>query len=155
MKKINLTQGKFTFVDDEDFDWLSQRNWHFIKPGYAARDVTVNGKRKKIMMHRVINNTPEGLKTDHRDGNVLNNQRFNLRNADNSQNQWNRVKAKNCTSKFKGVTWDYKANKWRSQIVINKKIKFLGNWDCEIEAAGKYNSQAKKNFGEFAKLNKI
>jgi len=28
MKEIELTQGKKTIVDDEDFDWLSTYDWY-------------------------------------------------------------------------------------------------------------------------------
>ena len=28
MKKIFLTQGQFTIVDDADYEWLNQFNWY-------------------------------------------------------------------------------------------------------------------------------
>lgn len=31
MKKISLTQGQFTIVDDEDFEELNQYNWFAYK----------------------------------------------------------------------------------------------------------------------------
>ena len=31
MKKILLTQGKYVFVDDKDFEWLSQYKWCTLK----------------------------------------------------------------------------------------------------------------------------
>lgn len=33
MRKIKLTQGKYTVVDDIDFDWLNQWNWFADKIG--------------------------------------------------------------------------------------------------------------------------
>jgi hypothetical protein len=61
----------------------------------------------------------------------------------------------NTTSKYKGVHWDKKAQKWSATICRKHKIKFLGYFDSETEAAEKYNSAAFKESGEFARLNEI
>ena len=36
MKEIPLTQGKFTIVDDDDYEELSKYKWYYFC-GYAAR----------------------------------------------------------------------------------------------------------------------
>jgi len=78
MKKIQLTQGHFTLIDDEDYDFLMQWKWCYSGHGYAMRSELIsriNGKRKQnqIYMHRIINKTPRGAITDHIDGDGLNN----------------------------------------------------------------------------------
>ena len=86
MKQIPLTQGKFTLVDDEDYDFLMQWKWCALKCGsnfYAVRPETRtdNPKRKHIRMNRVLANTPDDLVCDHIDRDSLNNQKINLRNC--------------------------------------------------------------------------
>lgn len=80
MKKIELSQGKFALVDDEDFEWLSQYKWYFHK-GYARRSYRFakTGKQRGVFMHRDILKLSKKYHTDHIDGNGLNNQRSNLR----------------------------------------------------------------------------
>ena len=51
-----------------------------------------------------------------------------------SENNRNRNKFKNCSSKYKGVYWDINLNKWLSQININNKKKYLGSFETEEEA---------------------
>ncbi len=159
-KQIPLTRGKFALVDDADFDWLMQWKWHFHNNGYAVRNqhiCMVDGQQKKkpILMHRLIAGTPPGMSTDHRDGDKLNNQRFNLRVATKSQNGMNRGSQNGSSSKFKGVFWFARTKKWRSAIVKKGKSKHLGYFSCENEAAKAYNHAAMEMHGEFVKLNII
>lgn len=157
MKIIPLTQGKVALVDDEDYPRLSQYNWCYSESsgGYALRNgQRINGKKTKhILMHREILGTPDGLDTDHQDGNRLNNQKHNLRPATKVQNQGNRAKTQNRTSKYKGVWFDRERDKFSSMIQVNGKRRFLGRFNSEIKAARAYDTAALKLFGEFAKLN--
>mgnify|MGYP001593425534 CR=1 FL=1 len=160
MKKIPLTQGKFALVDDEDFQNFSKYKWH-CNNGYAKRMFSIgqfNGKSKlkAIYLHREIigNNTKFG--TDHIDGNRLNNQKNNLRICSQKKNAMNRTKqTASSSSQYKGVYWCKIVEKWRANIGFKRKKIHLGNFDCEMEAAKKYNEYAKKIFGKFAKLNVI
>ena len=42
------------------------------------------------------------------------------------------------TSKYIGVSWDSKNNKWRAQISYNKKVSYIGLFNNEIEAGEAY-----------------
>lgn len=158
MKEIQLTQGKVTLVDDQDFDFLNQWKWFAHRDRntfYAERAVCPNGRKyqKTLLMHRVILGVPANLQTDHVDGNGLNNSRANLRICTNQENQRNRIAQPNTTSRFKGVAFHKSTGKWQSFIVVNKKSHYLGLFDSEVEAAHAYNEAAQQLFGEFAKLN--
>lgn len=158
-KKIFLKGGSFALVDDEDFEYLSQWEW-MLHRGYAQRDEyigKIDGKYKCVRrhMHRIVNNTPEGMLTDHIDGNRLNNTRANLRTATKQQNARNMAKVKGKTSKYKGVSWNKSHGRWAARICDNAKRISLGSYDCEIEAALSYNAAAKELFSEFARLNVI
>ena len=136
MKKINISTKKhpntFVMVDDEDFKELNKFKWHLSDSGYALRRIHVKGSGRKnqknytIRMHRIINNTPRGLITDHRNQNKLDNTRKNLRTANKSLNGINRGKQKNNSSGYKGVYWHRKANKWMVDITIKGKYIYLG-----------------------------
>ena len=152
MKKIKLTQGKFALVDDDDFEWLSQWNWHYGN-GYAVRQSPrVRGKQRRIYMHREILQPPKGMQTDHINRTRSDNRRSNLRVCTSSQNQWNQHKIRG-SSRFKGVSWHKIGKKWQAQIIKNQKHIHLGRFDSEEDAARAYNKAALNYFGEFARLN--
>lgn len=125
MKKIKLTRGKYALVDDEDFEKLNQHKW-FFDGRYAARDIGGRKNKKRILMHRLINNTNGNLDTDHINQNKLDNRRHNLRDATRSQNNVNSKLRKDNMSGFKGVVYDKTCKKWRAYIGIDGKQLSLG-----------------------------
>jgi len=162
MKKIKLTQGKFTLVDDCDYEYLNQWKWYAHRCGnifYAVRGSRKDEckKPKLIRMHRVIVQRMgmEFQEVDHIDMNGLNNQRFNLRVATHQENAFNQNKYKNNTSGHKGVDWYKPYQKWRTRIMVNGKNIHLGYFDDIDDAARAYNKAAMQHFGEFARLNII
>ena len=56
----------------------------------------------------------------------------------NSERRLNTTPRKDKSSKYKGVTFIEKANKWCAKIKVNNKTKNLGYFDTEIEAYNKY-----------------
>ena len=156
MKRIPLTQGKVALVDDDFYEYLNQFKWCVKKNRdtfYAIRHVMKKGNTKRIWMHREILNSPEGMLTDHRDGDGLNNQRSNLRVCSHVQNNRNRRMRLDNSSGYKGVQWRKDREKWRAIIKVGQKLKHIGNFTSKIEAAKAYDKAAKKYFGKFAKLN--
>jgi hypothetical protein len=156
MKEIILTQGKRAFVDDEDFERLSQWKWCAVK----ERDTYYAIHRKdgyNIGMHRAILgfSRGDGKVIDHINGNGLDNRRENLRECLNRQNLYNRPKNKKSKSKFKGVTWHKATKKWRADIMANYKPISLGLYNSPQEAALAYNYAAVHYHGVFARLNII
>jgi hypothetical protein len=158
MKKIELSQGKFALVDDENFEWLNRWNWVYGCRGYAVRTIHIKsreGKRKTIMvwMHREVAKTPQGFQTDHINGDRLDNRSENLRIVTSQRNKWNSSMPFNNTSGYKGVS--KRNNKWEASIHLNDKKFHLGYFSTKEEAANAYNEVAKQNFGDYSKLNQI
>lgn len=161
MKLILLTQGKFAQVDDWNYDWLMQWKWFALKcknsfyAGRMGKPNEITKKRKIVLMHRIIMNTPNDQIVDHKDWNGLNCQEHNMRNCTHSQNHANKKKENKSSSKHKGVTWDKNKGKWAAAIKTKGIRKHLGYFDSENRAALAYNQAAKELFGEFVVLNKV
>lgn len=146
-KQIPLTKGKVAIVDDEDYERLSKYKWHY-SGRYARR--TIMGF-KKISMHQDILGTYNGV-ADHINGNRLDNRKQNLRVCSHAGNAMNRkVIAKNNTSGYKGVRFEYK--KYRASIQYKGKRIHIGLFETAEEAARAYDKKAKELFGEFARTN--
>lgn len=139
MKQIMLTQGKFTVIDDEDFDRVNQHKWYFDNGRAIKNDTMVDYKRgKRILLHRFIMGATDGQMVDHIDQDPLNNQKSNLRFTNQSQNQLNRGKNKNNTSGYKGVSFNKRQKKWFAhKSIMGKKI-FLGYYKTKEEAHEAY-----------------
>lgn len=155
MKEIILTKGKVTLVDDDDYEWLMDYNWHF-GAGYACISRVIDGKKIKFFMHRMIMDNPDGFQVDHINNNTLDNRKNNLRVCSMLQNCYNR-RGRHGTSEYKGVhrIERKKGTRWVASIQYEKKKINLGSYDTEIEAAVAYNQAAKRFHGEFALINKI
>lgn len=125
MKTIKLSakknHGEAT-VDDEDFDMLSHYRWHLHTLGYAYRGQWNGKKRKTILMHRQVLEFPKG-EIDHINHNKLDNRKKNLRFVSASINQHNRH-----VRKF-GTYFDKSRNKYRTRIVEDGKVTYLGQFD--------------------------
>ena len=148
MKKIFLTQGQFTIVDDEDYEWLNQYSWNSYysisnDSYYAVRAGKLpNGKARNVLMHRQILGLDYGDKRqgDHIHHDTLDNRRSELRIVTHRQNR-NNSKRKS-TSKYVGVHWCKSHKKWIAQSITdksNQKIqKHLGCFDIEEDARDAY-----------------
>ena len=159
-KEIQLTKGKVTIVDDEDFEYLNQWKWstNSAKPErfYAWRNKRIDGKVNMIYLHRfILNITDRKIYVDHINNNSLDNRKVNLRQCSHSENERNKDKTKRNSSGFKGVCFDKSCNKFCSLITVNKKRIWLGYFIDPIDAAKVYNEAALKYHGDFAKLNEI
>lgn len=159
MKRIKLTQGKFALISDADFSKVSRHKWHAEKGSsgvyYAATDIRLaDGKRKTLRMHKLVLEVPTGFEVDHKDGDGLNNQRSNLRQATRAQNMHN-TKAKGPI--HKGITFQKRLNgrPWQARIAHEGKQVHLGYFPTAEEAASVYDKAARELFGQFARLNKV
>lgn len=159
MKTIELTKGMVALVDDEDYARLSEWSWFATKgkkgKHYARTDRVINGVRTRIYMHGFL----LGAKgVDHKNGDTLDNQKRNLRVANQTQNMSNQGLQKHNRTGLKGVRWDKSRKKWAAAISNKAKhfnsIKQLGRFDSALEAALAYDAALISKVGEFAVTNK-
>jgi hypothetical protein len=154
-------RGRVALVDDGDYDTASAHRWRVkesTRPGggvvgpYVRTEIRLpGGQRRTIYLHTLLTGW---ARVDHRNGDPLDNQRHNLREATNAQNGHNRSPDDRAmASGFKGVTWDRQRRKWRARIMANGARRSLGHFADEAVAARAYDEAASELHGEFARLN--
>jgi|688.fasta_scaffold366305_2 hypothetical protein len=119
------------------------------KDGYLNCNLCCIGKVKNFQVHQLVamaflNHIPCGLKlvVDHVNDNPQDNRLENLRVV---TNRFNVYKTQgNYSSKYKGVCWDKRINKWVSHIYINGKLKCIGRFNCELSASIAYQNKLKE-----------
>ena len=126
--------------------------------GYQRVDLYIDGKQKTHTIHQLVarewvKNPGEKQCVDHIDGDRTNNHHENLRYATHAENARNKSKRANTTSKYYGVCFHKKANKWNAQIQIEGRRTNLGFFTDEKEAAAVFNKAAVEHYKEFARLN--
>lgn len=156
MKFVSLTQGKYTIVDDEDWEKTLKFKWIYApkanQKGYAQRAVTISkNKRTTLRLHRYLLGLShgDGIIVDHANGNTLDNRKQNLRICSSSENSVNKD-YKIPTSGYRGVI--KKRNKYYAVLERNGKIYSKGGFNCPTVAAIKYDKLAKEINGEFCRL---
>ena len=151
MAEISLPCGRKFLIDDADKPLLVGYNY-YAHPApnttYVMLKLEGDERRVRVKLHKRITGW---AKTDHRNGNGLDNRRENLREATTAQN--NRNRHRNSGYKFKGATFKEREGRWAAQICVNGKKIWGGYHPSELEAAIAYDALAKKYHGEFARVN--
>ena len=121
------------------------------KNGYISTVLYRDGKFKGYKIHQLVaitflNHTPDGnnLVVDHKNTNKLDNRLSNLQIITQRENCTKDKNKTKTTSKYIGVDLYSGNNKWRAQIRINGKKKYLGCFLTEIEAHESYQEELKK-----------
>ena len=143
-------------VDDEDFDRVNQHRWYAARDSdptirfYAIRNIRTNRGRLTQRMHHFILGSTNRI--DHEDGDGLNNQKQNLRNATSVENGRN-MKLQIHSSPYKGVSFVPRQNQWQASGCLNKKKVHIGTYSSPVLAALAYDTFAQAFYGQFAKTN--
>lgn len=106
--------------------------------GYWTVSISINKKVKRLLSHRVIllelnGSTPNW--SDHIDRNKLNNDKRNLRSTSPQENNQNRSKSEESTSKYLGVASNGSIpERWVSVVCLNGEY-YRHSFDKETDAA--------------------
>lgn len=108
-----------------------------ISAGYLRVMLHRNGKGIDKKVHRLVAEAFIGksdLSINHKDGNKLNNCLSNLEYLSNRDNVRHAMSSKNKSSKFVGIDFVKKYQKYRARFVHNKKSITVGFYDDEQKA---------------------
>ncbi len=154
MKKIKLTKGTSTIVDDDDFDELIKYKWCCNGSNYATRSKKMaDGRWKMVYMHRELMGNPDGMEIDHINGNRLDNRKCNLRICSSRENMVHIIRKPMSNSGFFGVSKYKNSDKWVARIRTPYGRIYLGSFESPKQAAMAYDECSMKINGEFATLN--
>jgi len=139
-------QGTMRILE-EDFLLISgYGRISLVAEGYC--NLFAEGRMQRV--HRLIMSvTDSKVLIDHRDGDVANNLRSNLRKCSKSQNCMNARVAKNNTSGVTGVGWHKLKSKWVASICVNWKSIRLGDFAHKADAIAARKAAEIKYFGEY------
>lgn len=155
MGQITITGGFVVLYDDEDEPIIRRSNWTPKRVKKANQVYVCRGAPPQRFLHRIIMGCQDDptVIVDHINHNGLDNRKANLRVCTKKQNLANRTSSKNSTSKYLGVSMHRK--RWKAQISVNGRTRWLGTFKTQEEAALCYNDAARLIHGEFANPNII
>ena len=118
------------------------------RKGYPQVYLCENYIKKTFRVHQLVAmeflgykpNGYNGLFVDHINNIRIDNRVENLQLVTNRKNC---SKDRNGSSKYTGVSWSKKMNKWKVQIHFNAKTKHLGYFNNELEASNVYQNKLK------------
>ena len=150
----NVLGYDFKYEDDKMYRKIKTK-WNCCNDNKSnTKYIRIRINKKLYYLHRIIykfhneewdiTDTSSNNQIDHININPIDNRIENLRVVNQSQNNRNKNKKKNCSSKFIGVSLHKQYNKWEAKIRIDGKMKYLGYFTNEEEAAEVY----KKKYDE-------
>jgi hypothetical protein len=149
---LDLGNGGQTQIEEVDTELVAGYGWYRTPNGYVGAMVRVDGKRKLLLLHRLIMGEPQGAHVDHLNGDKLDNRRSNLRVASYQQNQANRRRpGKRNSSGHRGVSYCphlSAAKPWRVQLMANRKQLHIGMFPTVEEAVAARKAAERLHFGE-------
>src|SRR6266571_1473468 len=124
-----VAAGRVALIDDEDWELITGYTWcatQFTpRIVYAQAYVRGSGAAAPVFvrMHKLITGWP---RTDHINGDGLDNRRHNLRPATQAQNQANQRPWRGGSSQYKGVYRHHSAPKWVAMVQVSGHKQYLG-----------------------------
>lgn len=102
-------------------------------------------KGRTVYLHREILSAKSGQHVDHISGDGLDNRKINLRLLTPSENHraFRRKKA-GASSRFRGVCWNKRDQKWSVYIMKDRRNYGLGSFENEQDAALAYDQKARE-----------
>jgi hypothetical protein len=146
-KLIHLTNGGYTIVDNQDYEFLSQFRWRKkLSDGsdtkyHAVRDISLVGKRLLVRMHRLITEADKDQLVYHINEDTLDNRRGNLQIR--TINPWT---GRPNNSGFIGVH-QVGHSSWKTEVLFAGNMYQLGIYNDPEVAAKMYDNSVRRLYG--------
>lgn len=155
---VPLSRGIIALADANDLPALSQFRWHAAKGTNSIYAGACGGHRSKaaigrrhFKMHALLLDFPQIV--DHVSGFTLDNRRANIRACTSQQNACNARKSIGKTSRYKGVSWHRRSQRWQVYVSRHHRPVYVTSSKCETAAARAYDAAARDLYGPYARLN--
>lgn len=122
------------YIDLDDFDKCSKKSWRISKK--RNKYYVVSGpKKEQVYLHQfVFGKAQNGYEIDHKDGNSLNNRKYNLQYLTKQENA-RRTKARtDCLIGIKGISQDKRNKKYCVDFSFNHQRFYFKQWNTIEEA---------------------
>ena len=160
----NRPGGMEALIDLVDLPGVGGKQWNWSpgKPGTGTAGGTIvlrmMGTPKLSLARIVLGLDDANALVSHRNGDRLDCRRENLMVRTREQVSQGRKKqlskaGRAASSRFKGVSQTDSGRKWAATIAIGGKVRQLGRFRSEIDAALAYDAAARELFGEDARVN--
>lgn len=122
--------------DAECEQLLARYQWRISTKGYVVASSTGEKPRRLILMHRYLLGLGryQGDDVDHINGIKTDNRRSNLRVVAHAFNNANRAIHTRGTSRFRGVSWIERDQRWRAEARTPGERHYIGSFRTEEEA---------------------
>jgi hypothetical protein len=129
----------YALIDAADAEQVSRYRWHVGSGGYPAYSLSRSHEGKnpmEIKLHRFLMGLAPGnlMQVDHINRDRLDNRRSNLRLVTADVQAQNQGSSRGSTSKYRGVHWSVRAQKWRATVRQGSRLISLGSYTDEDEA---------------------
>lgn len=164
--RVYLNKGYSTLIDLQDLGRTLKYRWHAyeslrrdgtLRTVYAKGTVLDGtGSNKSTPLHRYILDATKDKQVDHISCDGLDNRRSNLRSVRPQLNSFNRRHRNNSKSPYKGVSYlatMKEGRQWKAVITVERKPWLIGYFSTPEEAAGAYDTAARRFFQKYARLN--
>lgn len=134
-----------TMIDLDDVNKCLAHKW-YLKISKGNKRYVQRRIGRLSLTHFLLNfQKDKNIEIDHVNGNTLDNRKFNLRIVTHQENMMNqRVLPSNNTSGYIGVGYNKKTRKYSSQIKINQKRIYLGEYiNIEDAISARKNAEIK------------
>jgi hypothetical protein len=154
-KDIPSYEGIYQISDFGNVKSFKYGKEKLLKPGtngqgYLKVDLCKEGEMKTKSVHQLAAEVFLGHKSDGYNGLIVDHK--NNIKTDNRLENLQLVTARHNsskdrkvgTSKYTGVHWNKATSKWKAQIQINGKVKYIGLFTCELAASQAYKNELKQ-----------